>query len=791
MIFISYSHTDKKLLNEFRVHLNPLFGKQNLTLWTDERIEPGQKWDGEIINALETCKIGLMLISPDFLNSTYITEKEIPVLLERAENRKITLTSIYLRESNVHGVEYKVEIDGEERAIKLTDYQGLNTPDSPIAKYSKSRRDKAFSDAAQKLKDIWDRLDPQESTLRTGTSPSSQSAKNQLTVILNRNHRYIYQKFYDGKGYTKEFEAIWNDRMRKTMDCIRDANYPSLPENVGDTLYDILFGGLEEQACRELLAKVWDAENADSNPSRYPLRLKIYSEDPELSRLPWHKCTWMGQKLVDHGWTYESIPFSPLADYPRPNLNVKTPLPISLILPDSGILAAKAPSHYENLVDCLNRIWSHTSFNKPPRHSRWQTFCADDSGRPAEFVYFYGSAEKSNGQWFLDFPDRKINLNEFRTALATHPITKFLFLNLCCEDSTTIHESLRECSKSFPVMIVQTFPPDQHLAAERAMIDWMHAVLEQSIDPVRAINESGIDRMTVWANYERWEATLAVETKPIRDDLAKLLLDRHRQRETISKTSLDALHNPKMRIIATVACGESSDWLDLFHQQIWTTLRTDLKSYAVVHQTVLRFPSNVNGLEDIQEGLHRALTESTHQKLSSLCENQLSKARRDSKLLWILHWEPQGTSIGREFGQNRFLLWEQFCRERLAVGCPERMRILCLLPLESNEPDKVRTLVDKRKRDFENRAYRFFELDPLSRVGEDDLGAFLQGEDIQCPDDLLNSLPNLIFRQTNGRFDESVKLLEDGLTHGWRFLHGRLAESEPEPPENKDGELSI
>lgn len=789
MIFISYSRKDRELLDEFMVHLKPLFGKENI-LWIDEKVRPGQKWDEEIKNALKACKVGVMLISPTFLSSEYINNEEIPVLLNRAENEQITLTSVFLRESVVDKVAFTIEVDGEERKIKLTAYQGLNTPNSPIAKMQSHDRDKAFREAAVKLKSI------EESLYRTSDSdhkanPSPHSAQHQLAVTLYRSSENLYRNFYSRGNSIGEIQTKWHHRIGELDDWIHNQACPAFPDKSGDLLFDILFGGLDEQGCRELLKKAWQQEEANNNPTRYPLRVKIYTEDSILSQLPWHKSTWMGQKLVDHGWTFESIAVPPSDDYVRTGLHIRTPLSVSLILPDSGDLASRAGNHYENLVDCFNRIWAHTSFNKPPRFSQWQTFCTNNSTRPGEFVYFYGSVEAINGRLFLDVPDQKINLMEFRTALAIHPISKVVFLNLCCDDSTEIHESLREFSKNFPLVIVQIFLSHQHLAAESAVIDWMQTVLERGIDPVRAINECGIDRATVWANYERWEAVLGIDTKPVRHDLAKLLLDRHRQRETVSKTSLDALHNPETRVIATVACGESSDWLDLFHQQIRTTLRSDLKSRAVVHQTELRFPTSVKAPEDVQEGLYRALAESMHQKLRSICEKQLSKAPRDSKILWILHWEPQGAALGRKFGEDRFHFWERFCRERLAAECPERIRILCLLPLESKEPDKVRTLVDKRKRDYGNRAYHFFELDPLSRVGEDDLGAFLQRREIQCPDDLLNCLPGLIFRHSGGLFNKSVGLLEEGLSRGWRLLHGKLTESEPESPQNIEEGLSI
>lgn len=53
-------------------------------LWNDQEILIGEGWEEEIHQALAICRFGLLLISPNFLASRYITEVELPVLLNRA-----------------------------------------------------------------------------------------------------------------------------------------------------------------------------------------------------------------------------------------------------------------------------------------------------------------------------------------------------------------------------------------------------------------------------------------------------------------------------------------------------------------------------------------------------------------------------------------------------------------------------------------------------------------------------------------------------------------------------------
>ena len=51
--------------------------------WTDQRIEEGQDWEQEIEEALDRATVAVLLISQRFLASDFVTEKEIPKILQR------------------------------------------------------------------------------------------------------------------------------------------------------------------------------------------------------------------------------------------------------------------------------------------------------------------------------------------------------------------------------------------------------------------------------------------------------------------------------------------------------------------------------------------------------------------------------------------------------------------------------------------------------------------------------------------------------------------------------------
>ena len=74
--FVSYAHKNQALSDAFTEQLLELLGpskKFEYKLWMDSAIVVGEDWKLQILTAKDECDFGLLLVSPAFLNSEFIS----------------------------------------------------------------------------------------------------------------------------------------------------------------------------------------------------------------------------------------------------------------------------------------------------------------------------------------------------------------------------------------------------------------------------------------------------------------------------------------------------------------------------------------------------------------------------------------------------------------------------------------------------------------------------------------------------------------------------------------------
>lgn len=108
--FVSYAHKNSKLVNDFLDRLTDVLKPSLLydySLWKDSALVIGANWKDEILEARETCDIGLLLISPAFLSSKFICETELPHFVgsARARSFPVMLWPVDFARHDLRGLE--------------------------------------------------------------------------------------------------------------------------------------------------------------------------------------------------------------------------------------------------------------------------------------------------------------------------------------------------------------------------------------------------------------------------------------------------------------------------------------------------------------------------------------------------------------------------------------------------------------------------------------------------------------------------------------------------------------
>jgi hypothetical protein len=96
-VFVSYSHVDHEWRERLIAHLAVLERQGLLEVWSDTRIRIGDEWRSDLDVELLTCRIALLVVSANFLSSSFIQEVEVAALLKRHEDDGLVLLPVIAR----------------------------------------------------------------------------------------------------------------------------------------------------------------------------------------------------------------------------------------------------------------------------------------------------------------------------------------------------------------------------------------------------------------------------------------------------------------------------------------------------------------------------------------------------------------------------------------------------------------------------------------------------------------------------------------------------------------------
>jgi len=99
-IFISYSHADECHCKRLQVALQSLVQLNDVEVWCDQRMTPGTTITPDIQANLHASQIVILLVSPDFLASSYCMGVEVKTAMKLQESNTSTVVPVILRHCN-------------------------------------------------------------------------------------------------------------------------------------------------------------------------------------------------------------------------------------------------------------------------------------------------------------------------------------------------------------------------------------------------------------------------------------------------------------------------------------------------------------------------------------------------------------------------------------------------------------------------------------------------------------------------------------------------------------------
>jgi hypothetical protein len=292
-VFISYSRTEKQYLEELLPVLRAVRSIDDV-LWFDEQeIDIGDRFHDCIQQALAATGVGILLVSNRFFTSDYIKRHELPYLVQQAEQSRLKLGCLYATSIPDAAFEVAIEIDGQPRMVNLKDYLGAHSPNEPLDQCDPGLRASIYTRLANWV--------DQQLSVRGKPRQRHLGPRFELAITLRARRDHWEHRFSLPHA---------NDFTRPELDCLSPEQLFACPgyDVDGEDLFQLLFGS-DTQKSGEILAAAF-AAGALADPTRYPLRVHLLTDEERLYALPWVRLSYQGRRLADDGWTIELHPHS-------------------------------------------------------------------------------------------------------------------------------------------------------------------------------------------------------------------------------------------------------------------------------------------------------------------------------------------------------------------------------------------------------------------------------------------------------------------------------------------------
>ena len=170
-VFLSYSHKDSELKDEFLNHFAILKRSDEAELWHDRELLAGQTVDPEILERIHESDVFVFLISANFIHSEFCWGKEMHSAMELARTGMLATVGIVVRDADYDGAPFAGQLLLPKDAKAVTSQYWKN-------------HDEAWTNVIKELRRVCrqfeKRDDPISKSASRGPGPSSQPSTSKI-----------------------------------------------------------------------------------------------------------------------------------------------------------------------------------------------------------------------------------------------------------------------------------------------------------------------------------------------------------------------------------------------------------------------------------------------------------------------------------------------------------------------------------------------------------------------------------------------------------------------------------
>jgi hypothetical protein len=676
---------------------------------------------------------------------------------------------------------------GKTERFDLASKQGPNGPDAPLDTTPDPERSALLTRLADQVAGWLEKTTPSNpsrertSRPRAAAPPVSPADRRPLlTVQLRRWHgKLIRRYFFEGGLQPREFPASSTD-----AEYALSTWRACLPFD-GDQLYELLFGGDSGTAELILRAASGQEDAQKVPPTRYPFRIRLLTDDQDLMGLPWASISHRGNPLRNSGWTVE-LGLQPNEDEAPKLANHSLAMPGPILVAVSKAL--RFQGHADDLRGLFRALW-------PKRDAVFEVQDLEDleqqlRERSPRLFYWFGPGrwDRATHSYTLELETRdgervEVGLVDIASYFSSRA-PQVCFFNLIDDQGCRgMSDAGRLLSHARAVILNAASQQEIDRAAETGF-RWMEHLLVHRSDPVIAFHHAAAPSGGCWTDYDDWRTD---SSGSLDDDLVEFFLDRNEQSEHLLGACGELVNRETpLRVQCRLAIGAKGNRVMDFGRQATFFLAENAfpGSYCYARGPV-RLYTEATTPKDVETSYRRFHGLGPNADLFAPLRTQAGGVTGDLQvplLSWVLEADEGASAEPLAEIAKAALEWTW---EALAIGCPDELRVICLLLIETPDNEQVQ-VVKSALRDHEKAlrvragsrpSFKFREMRRLGGVDETHLRDYFDSPMCWCWDNLRSDYPGLLMAGRDEMpFDEAVRHIKQAKRSGWGVMATRLQE---------------